>query len=373
MLSFHTVPEFQIFPQLQCCRSATRGCVFLKSDKYTIADVAKKAGVSPSTISRVLNNRAGVGPELRQRVLEFINELDYKPNTLARSLIKGRINIIALIFGDVRNPFYADLAFHIQKILNENGYMVMVFNSEYETEKEIEFIDLACQFNFAGLILITAQSVELQEKLKQVELPVVLVNRILGDYTGDMVFMDNFQAGYIATKHLIDLGHKSFAFLSGHIASSSVKQRYEGFSQVLKNYQIPFDEKRHFFNGDLKLESGYAVGKIYVENLAELPSAIVVSNDMMALGFIGYCREHNVQIPEMLSVVSFDNIIFASLHDIRLTAIDQQVQKMSEHAARLILRRIEDPEAEPERIILEPKLIVRGTTAPYNPDRLKNR
>ena len=308
----------------------------MSKNKYTISDVAKKAGVSRSTISRVLNNRPGVGDELRQKILSFIEEIDYKPNTLAQSLIRGRINIVALVFGDVRNPFYADIAFYIQKILNQNGYMVMVFNSEYEEQKEIEFVKLAQQFNFSGLILITVQSALMQELLSQVDIPTVLVNRTLENYQGDSVLLDNFQAGYLAATHLIKLGHPSLAFISGHMNSSSSRQRYQGFLQVLKNYQIPFDEKTLFFPGNLKMDSGQAIAKHYVAHLRELPSAIVISNDLMAIGFIEYCKEKNVKIPEMLSVVSFDNISFSALYDIRLTSVDQHAQQMSEKAAELI-------------------------------------
>lgn len=333
-------------------------------NKLTIAEVAKKAGVSPATISRVLNDRPGVGPELREKILKFIDEIDYKPNTLARSFTIGSINIIALILGDMRNPFYADLTFHMQKILNDAGYMVMTFNSEYDVKKEIEFIELSRQFNFAGLVLITAQSEELQSTLSQVEMPVVLVNRTLPDYTGDMVCMDNFQAGYLATKHLIELGHQSVSFITGHNTSSAGKQRFEGYQQVLLNYNLPFDPNS-VFKGDLTLESGYEIASQYCDRIQELPSAIVATNDLMAIGFISRIKELGVDVPNRVSVVGVDNIFLSKLPGIDLTTIDQQSQMMAEHAASLMLRRIEEPEAAPKRIIIDPKLIIRGTTAPY--------
>lgn len=111
----------------------------MKNGKYGISDVAEMLGVSKSTVSRVINGNEGVGPELRKKVMDFINEIGYQPNTIAQSLSKGRMNIVALILGDIRNPFYADLAFNIQRILNDNSYMVMVLNSEYNIERELEF------------------------------------------------------------------------------------------------------------------------------------------------------------------------------------------------------------------------------------------
>ncbi len=342
----------------------------MKNEKYTISDVAKIAGVSRSTVSRVLNDQPGVGAELRKKVLACIEEIGFKPNTLAKSLIKGHINIVALVFGDVRNPFYAELAFYIQKILNDNGYMVMAFNSEYDMKKEIEYIKMAVQFNFAGLILLTTQTQEMKETLQNVQLPVVLVNRTFDTFHGDTVSLDNFQAGYMATKHLISLGHSSFAFLAGPMNSSSVKQRYNGFLQAQNSYQIPFDPEKHVFSGNLKMETGYELAKKYVAHLRELPSAVVISNDLMAIGFIDYCQKNHVDIPGMLSIISFDNINLSDLHAIGLTTISQKAKQMSEYAAKLFLRRIQEPDAPPEHILIEPELIVRKTTSTYNPNRL---
>ncbi|KZL90157.1 LacI family DNA-binding transcriptional regulator [Clostridium magnum] len=342
----------------------------MKNEKYTISDVAKMLGVSRSTVSRAISNSPGVGDELRKKVLDFVDKIGYKPNTIAQSLSKGKINIIALIFGDVRNPFYADLAFNIQKILSNNGYMVMVFNSEYEEKNEIEFIRLAQQFNFAGLILLTAQTDEIKNELKTVNMPVVLVNRILDSYDGDSVLLDNFQAGYIAVRHLIELGHTYIGFIGGQKNSSAANQRYEGYRQALKNYHLPFNEKSVMYS-DLKIETAYEIAKEYVSDIKNRPSALVIINDMTALSFIDYCKKTNIKIPEMLSIVSFDNIVFSAMHDISLTTVSQHVDKMSEHATRLIIKQLEEPDAKSERIILEPKLIIRNSTGPFNPDRFE--
>ena len=232
----------------------------MKNGKYGISDVAEMLGVSKSTVSRVINGNEGVGPELRKKVMDFINEIGYQPNTIAQSLSKGRMNIVALILGDIRNPFYADLTFNIQRILNDNGYMVMVLNSEYNIDRELEFLKLTEQFNFAGLILITAQEKAIEERLKNMEMPKVLVNRILPYYTGDSVLIDNFQAGYQATMHLIELGHRHIGFIKGPGVSSASSQRFAGYRQVLENYGFSFDEKC-VFESDLKLETGRALAQ----------------------------------------------------------------------------------------------------------------
>lgn len=335
----------------------------MKNGKYSISDVAEMLGVSKSTVSRAINGNSGVGAELRKKVLDLVDEIGYKPNTIAQSLSRGRVNIVALILGDIRNPFYADLAFNIQRILNSHGYMVMVFNSEYDVQREIEFLKLTIQFNFAGLILITAQTEIVEDMLHSMDVPMVLVNRILPSYTGDSVLTDNFQAGYMAVMHLLELGHKHIGFVRGPGVSSASSQRFEGYRQALRNFSLPFNEE-YVYESDLKMETGITLARNFVKDLKVRPSAMVVVNDMTAIGFIDGCRENGLSIPEDLSIVSFDDIEFSAMKGIELTTISQHVDKMSEHAARLMLKQLEEKDAKPERVILEPTLVIRKTTGP---------
>lgn len=337
----------------------------MKREKYTIADVAKALNVSRATISRAINGKPGVGEDLRQKILSYVEDVGYQPNSIAQSLSRGSMKIISLILGDIRNPFYADLAFNIQQILSEHGYLVMVLNSEYDVQRELDFISMTEQFNFAGLILITAQDKSLEEKLENLDLPVVLVNRILAGYKGSSVLIDNYHASYMAVMHLIEQGHRDIGFVAGQANSSAANQRYGGFRQALENYQIPFNEE-FLFHSDLKLETGYNIGKKFVERQGLKPSAMVIMNDMTAIGFIGACKEGGVKVPEELSVISFDDIEMASVKGIELTTVSQHVDEMGRNAAQLLLKQLDNPEVRPERIILEPTLIVRNTTAPYS-------
>ena len=334
----------------------------MKNKRYSISEVAEMLGVSKSTVSRAINGTKGVGDELRQKVLDFVDEIGYKPNTLAQGLSKGKVNIIALILGDIRNPFYADLTFNIQTELSEKGYMVMVFNSEYEAEREIEFLKLITQFNFAGLILITAQKDQMVEMLDEMDIPKVLVNRILPSYSGDSVLTDNFRAGYLAVMHLLDLGHKNIGFVRGPSASSASTQRYEGYRQALLSFGLPFNQA-YIYSSDLKMETGQDIaGQILAER--DRPSAVVVVNDMTAVGLLVGCRKQGLRIPEDLSIISFDNINFAAMAGIELTTFSQHVDKMSKEATRLMLKQLENREVKSERVIIEPTLIVRKTTGP---------
>lgn len=333
-------------------------------EKYTITDIAKELGVSCSTVSRALNHSPGVGEELREKIIRFSEEVGYIPNTAVRNSVTGRFNTISLILGDIRNPFYAELVFRIQKLLNAAGYMVTVFSSEYNEEEEIKYIRMSERFNYSGLILLTACTERVSKELARVNVPVVLVNRSINSYKTDTVVLDNFKAGYIAAMHLIELGHSKIGFVMGPKTSSTSMQRYEGFCRAMENYDLTIIPEL-VFQGDLKMETGREVAERYLSG-SQRASGMIISNDMTALGFIGYCTKKGVEVPKMLSVVSFDDIEIASLENIQLTTVSQHVEDMSKNAVELMLRRIECAEGEFDRVILDPTLIVRKTTLSYN-------
>ena len=315
-------------------------------EKYTISDIANELGVSRATVSRAINGKDGVSEDVRTRILNYTQSIGYKPNTIAQSLSKGHLNIIALVLGDLRNPFYAELAFRMQKMLNEHGYMVM--------------------FCFAGLMLITVQQ-RFDAHCLSSSTPVVLVNRSAESYNGDAVFIDNFQASYMCMVHLLSLGHRRIGFIHGQETSSASNLRYVSYVQEMENYQMPIDE-RHVFHGDLKMESGREAAEVITQMEPEQrPTAMLVANDLTALGFMDGCWKHGIKVPEDVSLVSFDNISFSSMCNIQLTTIDQNLEEMCSQAVRLILKRLNNPEAPYERVIIQPTLIVRNTTsAPKN-------
>lgn len=332
-----------------------------KLHRYSLNDIAQALGVSKATVSRALNGEPGVGPELRKKVVAFANEVGYSPNFLAKSLSTGRQNIIALVLGDIRNPFYADLAFCIQRILNQQGYMLMVLNSEYDPEKELKFLQMVVQFNFAGLFILTVHSVEVEKALEAINIPVVLVNRTLPDYRGSYVLLDNFQAGYMAALHLIELKHQRIGFVCGPRTSSTSYQRYLGYCQAVSNFNVS-DVSEYYMESDLTLEAGRQVAKKFLQNTAPRPTAMILSNDMTAMGFMDVLSQAGVHIPEDLSIVSFDNVPFSAVSGISLTSIDQHVEEVSTEATRVMLKQLRDPHAEPEKIIISPTLVVRNTT-----------
>ena len=172
--------------------------------------------------------------------------------------------MVALILGDIRKPFYSDLAFYIQRHLTEQGYIVTTFNSEYDPDKEAQYMRIAQQYSYGGIILVTVNSEAADKYLTNMDIPLLMVNRITSNYDGSLVVTDNFQAGYIATRHLINLGHKEIGFISGHHQSSTASyDRYRGFRQALSNYHLEYREEYCSYNKDWRLETGYQAAEEY--------------------------------------------------------------------------------------------------------------
>lgn len=334
----------------------------MSTKKYKIGDIAQAIGVSPSTISKAMNNAPGVSDKMRKKILDYAEEIGYQPNFLAQSLSKGKINIIALILSDIRNPFYSDFAFHIQSQLNALGYMVMVFNHEYEAKKEAEFINFAIQASFSGVILFNSQC-DIAKILTDSFIPTVVVNKYIANVDADFLLLDSFQGGYTATRHLIDLGHSKIAFAKGREISAAALQRYDGFIQAMKNYFLPVNES-WIFHTDARLSTGYSIAQqIFTQfNQDTRPTAIVISNDVTSLGFISYCNENHIVLPKDISVVSFDNLEYSEIHGIDLTTMDPHIVEMGRHASELIASRIAEPTLASRRVTVEPTLITRSTS-----------
>lgn len=337
--------------------------------KYTVNDIAELAESSPASVSRVINNLPGVNKETRARIKSILEETGYQHSSKTsrhnhlNSHISSYSRVVALIVGDVRNPFYADITYHVQNMLVQHGYYVMLFNSEYCEEKELEFFGLADSIDFAGVIAVTAmESQEFLKAINNLSCPLVLINRTIEGYIGPSIVLDNFQAGYTATKHLIELGHSRIAFLSGPAYSSSSKQRMIGYKQALANYSIPFlsDDT---YQGDLSMDSGYNCGKLLVQNHADMATAIICGNDLMAIGLMQACEENGIVVPKDLSVVGFDDISFSKLSKINLTTMRQPIVPMAQKTVEILIDKINNKNMHNHKQILESELIIRGTTS----------
>lgn len=327
----------------------------------TIKDISKLSGVSRSTVSRVLTGSTKVKASTRKKIEEVINETNYSPSPLAQGLVKGNLNIIALLIGDIKNPFYSEIAKLVEAVAHKAGYMVVLCDTDYNFEKELMYLTTVQKNNFAGLIMMTVlNSEELTSVLNKIHCPIVMLNRYNPSFNGDVVIVNNYQGGYEVGKYLAALGHTSIGFLSGPENSTASQNRSNGFLQAMNDYNITLAEE-NIMHGDLRMESGLVYAERWLNNKIK-PSAVFAANDLMALGLMKRLQEEEIDIPKDVSIVGYDDLPVSGIKSVSLTTVQQPHYKMGEVATNMLLERINQNDEPSRKIVFEPKLIIRDTT-----------
>lgn len=328
----------------------------------TIKDVARRAGVSISTVSHVINNSRAVSAESRRRVEEAMDELGYQPNTLARNLRRQQTQSIGMIVPDSANPFFAEIARGIEDASFEKNYSVILCNSEGDLEKQATYTSLLIQNQVAGIVFVAAGvSTELVEDLRRRRVPLVVVDRAVPGVEVNSVMTNHYQGGCLATQHLIDLGHRRIAYISAGSELSPSADRLTAYMETLWESNIPVDKKliRH---GDFQYASGYAAANDLL-NLADPPTAVFACNDLMAVGCISAAAERGLRVPGDLSVVGFDDVRLASFSNPPLTTVAQPMWQIGKLAMEMLVERIENIDAPLRVEQLDTELVVRRSTA----------
>ncbi|WP_322806462.1 LacI family DNA-binding transcriptional regulator [Thermanaerothrix sp.] len=327
----------------------------------TIREVAARAGVSPTTVSHVINNTRFVSPEARERVLQAMEELGYRPNVLARSLRRGETRTLGLILPDSANPFFAEVARAIEDAAFREGYNVILGNSENELEKERLYVEVLTTKQVDGLIFVAAgdRSQSLEGLVRQ-GLPVVVVDRQLTHLDVDTVLADNLQGGLLATRHLIHLGHRRIGCITGPSHLTPSAQRVIGYRQALGEAGLRIEEDL-IVRGDFSPRSGYLAARRLFSH-PHPPTAIFACNDMMAIGALRALAELRLAVPDAVAVIGFDDIELASYASPPLTTIRQDKVALGQAAVRLLLERIADRDLPARRVVIPTTLIERETT-----------
>lgn len=333
------------------------------SDLVTIKDVAREAGVSYSTVSRVANNKSYVNPETRQRVLEAMDKLGYQANLAARSLASGHSNVIGLLVHGTISQYTGEIIRGIDDVLIPAKYEMMLYTSHHGEAKEVGQINMMARGLADGLLLLLPLNPERYlESLRRQNIPYVLIDQ-KGDSTQDAsVTAANREGTYKAIRYLIELGHRRIGFITGDLEIAVAVGRLEAYKQVLADYRIPFDPQL-VQEGDFLQPSGFTCGNTLLA-LPTPPTAIFASSDMMALGVMDAARVHGLRIPEDLSLIGFDDIPMAAITHPGLTTVRQPLEDIGRLATKILLRAIKNPEDPPEVVVLPTELIIRGTTAP---------
>ncbi|HLO04121.1 MAG TPA: LacI family DNA-binding transcriptional regulator [Symbiobacteriaceae bacterium] len=330
----------------------------------TIYDVAQRAGVSSATVSRVLNNHPLVKPETRDRVMQAIKELDYQVNLLAAALMTKQTRTIGLIVPDIANPFFAEIARGVEEAGAAAGFNVVMCNTLEQAEREGRYIQVLRQKHVDGIIFTSAYLDDRSlTPLIEAGFPVVLISREVEDVAVDSVRTDDFEGGYQATRHLLGLGHRRIALLAGPLRTKPSLDRKKGYEAALERAQIPLDPGL-LLSGEFSIESGKAMAQHLLQSTRDF-TAIVAGNDLIAAGAIKICRQHGLSVPTDVSVVGYDRTILAELIEPELTSVAQQMHEMGRQAMELLLQRIQGTQTrEPVQVVLPPRLVVAGSTAP---------
>ena len=333
------------------------------SNEITIIDVAKEAGVSYSTVSRVVNNKSYVKPETREKVVQAMTRLGYQANLQARSLAGGRSNVIGLLVVDLTTQYVGEILRGIDDVLAASQYELMLYTTHRRKTKESAYANMMARGLADGLLVILPREPEAYvESLRQRNFPYVLIDQFGIDESDLSVTAANHQGGYEATKHLIELGHRRIGIITGWMDMISACHRLNGYKAALADYNISVDENL-IFEGDFTQARGY-FGTNLLLDLPIPPTAIFASNDVTALGAIEAIRNRHLNVPEDISVIGFDDVPMAAILSPQLTTVRQPLTEMGHLATQLLLNRIHRPHEFQSSIILPTELIIRDSTAP---------
>lgn len=328
----------------------------------TIRDVAKKAGVSTATVSRVLNNSPAVRPETRDKVLAVIDETGYRPNLTARRLSIGRTLSVGLVLPFLTLPSFVERLRGVQSVLADTEYDLVLVTAETPEKIEDCISDMLNRTGVDGVIIVSITPTENQvNRIEQQNMPVVLVDARQSRL--NRVVVDDISGGYQATRHLIDLGHRRIAFLSDYLVNPfnfvSMSFRFDGYRQALKDASIPF-RADYQSEGELGGQEAYDKAKALL-SLPDKPTAVFAASDTHAVGVLKAAHDLGIKVPEDLSVIGYDDIRDAEY--LNLTTIRQHLFDMGVKGAEMLLNALSGQMDSPRKITLPVELVVRGSTA----------
>ncbi len=334
--------------------------------RATIKDVAKAANVSPATVSLVLNNRpVSISAATRERVLRTSRELNYRPSQVAVALATRKTNTIGVIVPDLSNFFHTAYCEQIERFSEKHGYSTILRIARNELKDTIHFLydfeDRAAD----GVVLTKSvfedpkDTAACMQAVQELRIPVMLTDRVPKEFAAGAVLPNDYLGGYLAVRHLLDLGHKQIGCITGPRHYQNCQDRIRGYQDALRESGISFDPAL-VFEGNFQLESGMQ-GLPYL--LGKNVTAIFSFNDMMAYGVYKQALSYSLRIPEDLSLVGFDDLVFSDLTNPPLTTLEYPVANMAEAVIDRLLAKIEGATPSAETVVFDPVLKVRGSTS----------
>jgi len=338
--------------------------------KANITDVAKKAGVSATTVSRVLRDYPGVRKKTRRKVLEAISELKYEVNAVARNLRQRKTNSIGVIVGNVLSPFYSIIAKTVEDIANKWGYSTILCNGDENPEKELKYLKILKSNRVDGIILVpTGKNSNYINWMIDSGVKIVLLDRLIKGIDCDAVLVDNENGSYNAVKYLIEQGYRKIGIINGYLDRTTGRERFNGYLRALREAGISPDDNLIKI-GNFKEDSGMKLTKELLEN-SNRPQAIFTTNMDMTLGAVITIKKMGISIPDELGIIGFDDPEWASILSPPLTVVSQPTHALASTAAELLIKKIEDKKTgtshEPLIMTLHSKLVIRNSTQKIKP------
>lgn len=327
----------------------------------TMKDIARLAGVSTSTVSHVINKSRFVSEDISKRVNDAASQLNYTPSAVARSLKVNRTNTLGMLVTTSTNPFFGEVVKGVERSCYQEGYNLILCNTEGDNERMRQSINTLLQKRVDGLILmcssIEGERIDIFEKYP--DIPIVVMDWGPMLFTSDKIQDNSLRGGYLAAQHLIDNQHKDIGCITGPLVKHQAQMRYEGYKRAMIEANLQFNAN-WIVESDFECEGGYnAFQKMKAKG--PLPSAIFVCNDMMAMGVINAANEHGIRIPDDLSIIGYDDIHISKFMTPALTTIHQPKYRLGQAAVEAVLNKVNNPDEVPQVVQLEPALVERST------------
>jgi LacI family transcriptional regulator len=328
----------------------------------TLADIARKLGVSKMTVSRAINNHPLINAQTRERVLEAARRMNYQPNQHARALVTSRSNLIGIVIPDLMNPYFAEVTQAVESVARIVGFQLLICNTYEDANRELSEVEGLVQ-RTDGLIVssvLSRSENRVYRSLIKDGAKIVMVDRVINNLRCPAVTTDNVEVGRLATSHLIGLGHRRVGHLRGH-ASSVSQDRFEGYKRALAENRLELDESLVRPCGHLPSE-GYLAMQAWLKE-GGVPDAVFVVNDQAALGAVQAIEAASLRVGSDIAIVGAGNVNYGEMLRVPLTTVSWAITQMGEQAARLLIQLIkgEQPVARSRNVVLPPQLIVRNS------------
>jgi DNA-binding LacI/PurR family transcriptional regulator len=321
-------------------------------------DVAERAGVSLTTVSRVLNGSQIVQPEYRERVLHAIAELEYKPNRLASNLRRQKAEMLGVVISDVADPHFAQLLRAVEDCAYRQGYRVLLCNTDETVEKQSVYLEILLAERVSGVLISPIDPDDPQiSKLLDIGIPVIALDRMVHDPRADAILVNNFAAAQQATQHLIEQGHTRITLIAGTPTLQTGAERAAGYEQAMRAAHL----EPSILGERFTAERGEAVTELLL-GASPAPTALVIANNLLAIGVLRALHRHHCLVPAEMALVVIDDPFWVSLVNPPLTALAHPVQRMAQCAVELLQERIHGKRSEPKRNTFDFELHVRDSS-----------